>query len=96
MTEMFTDDFKKHVAIIEKLKDYFAAQPDTIIQCLDIILKWCYIKITQSANTTLALKAFELIQMIFNHLEQIQYELMDHEAFVIIPFLSEKSGAYQQ
>jgi len=64
---------------------------------LDILLKWFYIKLTQSANTSLALKATEFLMIVFTYLdEQTEYTLKDHEAFVIIPFLCEKSGAYSQ
>jgi hypothetical protein len=37
---------------------------------LDILLKWFYIKLTQSANTSLALKATEFLMIVFTYLDE--------------------------
>ena len=70
MTQMFCDDFKKHCVIIDKLRVLFQKDCDSVIMVLDILLKWFYIKLTQSANTSLALKATEFLMIVFTYLDE--------------------------
>lgn len=97
MTSMFSADFKKHVNIIGQLRQTLNTNPKSIVNIVDIIFKWCYIRLTESQNTTLALNVIDFLSDLFTYLLEGMdevYELWDHEAFVIIPFLCEKSGAY--
>lgn len=68
------------------------SQPDVMKEILDVFFKWCYIKLTESQNTTLYVSVFDSFQTLFDWLERESYQLMEHEAFVLIPLLCEKSG----
>lgn len=67
-------------------------QPDNLKECLDVIYKWCYIKLTESQNTTLYVSVFDGIQTIFDWLEKDSTQLMEHEAYILIPLLCDKVG----
>jgi len=46
----------------------------------------------ESNNTTLAMKVFEFFQALFDFLAENDYTLWDHEAYVLVPLLCDKSG----
>jgi hypothetical protein len=67
-------------------------QPEVLKEILDVFFKWCYIKLTESSNTTLYVSVFDSFQTLMDWLVQEQYQLWEHEAFILIPLLCEKSG----
>jgi len=56
------------------------------------VFKWCYIKMTESQNTTFLVNVFDFFLMLFEFLVKIAYQLWDHEAYVLVPLLCDKSG----
>ena len=46
--KMFGGDFKKHVTILNELQAKVATDPDNLLAVLDVIIKWTYIKLTES------------------------------------------------
>jgi hypothetical protein len=68
-------------------------QPDVLKEILDVFFKWCLIKMTESSNTTLYVAVFDCLHTIFDFLLAEEYYLWDHEAYILIPMLCDKSGA---
>jgi len=65
---MFSADFKKHVIIIDQLRQTLKTNPKSIVNIVDIIFKWCYIRLTESQNTTLALNVIDFLSDLFSYL----------------------------
>jgi len=59
---------------------------------IDVVFKWAYIKLTESANTTFAAQLFEFFAALFDFFVTLPYSLWDHEAFVLVPLLCDKIG----
>lgn len=89
---MFSQDFNKHVKVTKNIVGLIETQPDALKEILDVFFKWCYIKLTESSNTTLYVSVFDSFQTLFDWLLATEYQLWEHEAFVLIPLLCEKSG----
>lgn len=49
--QMWSDDFKKHLQVIEKLLGLIETQPEDLMGCVDVIFKWTSIKMNESKNT---------------------------------------------
>ena len=49
---MYCNDFKKHVQILGKIVGMIESQPENLIEVIDIIFKWIFIKMHESSNTT--------------------------------------------
>lgn len=91
--KMFASDFKVNNECVEQFNGLIANdQADQIKEILDIIFKWTHIRLSDSSNTSFAITIFDFYANLFQYLENIQYELLDFEAQVIIPLLCEKSG----
>jgi cytoskeleton-associated protein 5 len=80
------------VKIVKQIIGLIDTQPDVLREILDVFFKWCYIKLTESSNTTLYVSVFDCFQTLFDWLEKDGYQLMEHEAFILIPLLCEKAG----
>ena len=59
---------------------------------LDIVFKWCFVKLADSKNTQFAVSVFDFYGALFAILEENQYMFWDFEAAVLIPMLYEKTG----
>jgi len=67
-------------------------QPEAILEILDLIFKWTAIKLADSGNTKFAVNIFDFYAHLFNHLHNLQYQLQDFEAAILIPLLCEKTS----
>ena len=47
-TLMWTQDFKKHVKVIEKILGLIQNQPAELMECIDVVFKWTAIKLGES------------------------------------------------
>ena len=56
---MFCNDFKKHVQILGKCVGMIQTQPHNLVEVIDIIFKWIYIKLAESNNTTFAVNVYD-------------------------------------
>ena len=59
--DMFGGDFKKHAQLLKQLGEMLQEDPTPIVETADILFKWCYVKTTESQNTTLALSVFNFL-----------------------------------
>ena len=89
---MFSVDFKKHVAVIDKFVQMIEQQPQNLMESLDVIIKWSFIKLTESSNTTFAVNVYDFYTTLFNFLIEQEYVLWEHEAYVVIPLFCDKVG----
>ena len=63
-----------------------------MVEVIDIIFKWIYIKLAESNNTTFAVNVYDSLAPLFAWLISEQYGFQDHEAYVIVPMLCDKVG----
>jgi hypothetical protein len=92
MQNMFSADFKKHLKVIAAFGGMIDSQPENLQEVLDVIFKWCYVKMTESQNTTFAVNVFDFFLILFEFLVRIAYQLWDHEAYILVPLLCDKAG----
>jgi hypothetical protein len=62
---MFGADFKKHCELLKQLSCLLDEDPGPLFDIADILFKWCFIKITESQNTSLALSVFDFLLKMF-------------------------------
>ena len=56
---MFSQDFNKHVKVTKNIVGLIEKNPEGLMEILDVFFKWCYIKLTESSNTTLYVSVFD-------------------------------------
>ena len=89
---MFDSDFKDYVVAIDRMNLMIEEQPDDLIQIVDVIFKWIYLKLDEVTNTTFLMKVYDFLAVLFNFMLERNYILADTEAFVLVPMLCEKTG----
>ncbi len=67
-------------------------KPDDIIQIVDVIFKWIYLKLDENTNTTFSIRVYDFLGMLFTFLISSDYTLSDTEAYVVVPMFCEKAG----
>ena len=92
MQKMFSADFKKHQAVLKSYTEFITQQPQNLKDTLDVIIKWSCIKLTESSNTTFAVAVFDFFQQLIEFLVVDNYQMLEHEAYVFVPLLCDKSG----
>lgn len=89
---LFNSDFKKQVEGLAHLQTLFVSNKKEVTEVLDIIFKWTWLTLQLNANTQLHKAIFEMIQVLINLLAEIQYVLLEAEAYLFFPIVCEKSG----
>ena len=89
---MFDSDVKDYLMALERLTLMVEEQPEHIVQIVDVIFKWVYLKLEESSTTTFIMKVYEFLGVLFNFLVKCNYTFLDTEAIIVIPMLCEKSG----
>lgn len=85
-------DFNKHIKCVEEFNKFVKSQPDELVEVLDIVLKWCNLRINDSSNTKLLLSVLDFFANLINHCVETAYELQEFEAVVLIGTLCDKAG----
>jgi hypothetical protein len=88
---MFTNDFKKQAIAAEMLATDFDSVAEETVSVLDLVLKWCVLRLVES-NTTSLLKTMDYLAVLLEGLKDLGYRLTEYEAGVLLPTLLEKSG----
>jgi hypothetical protein len=52
-------DFGKHIKCIDTLDRLIQTQPDEICEILDIVFKWCNVRMNESSNTKLFVRILD-------------------------------------
>ena len=89
---LFHSDFKKQVEGLGFLTGIIGSQLREVIEVLDILFKWVWIRLQEATNTQLIKSILELLELLVNALHNEGYHLHDVEASLFLPMICEKSG----
>lgn len=89
---MFDSDHKDYIMALDRLSLMVEEQPEHLIQVVDVVFKWVYLKLDESTNATFTMKVYDFLVVLFALLTGSGYSLSDTEAYVVVPMLCEKSG----
>lgn len=82
---------KGMLAAMDELTLCVVHQPDEVISALDLVMKWCSLRIVDNNVQALA-KLLEVLVKLFEMLRESGYELEDVEAAILLPYLLQESG----
>uniref|UniRef100_A0A1I8P7A2 TOG domain-containing protein n=1 Tax=Stomoxys calcitrans TaxID=35570 RepID=A0A1I8P7A2_STOCA len=91
MANMFHDDFRYHLKVIESLMEDLPQNPKALICNLDLILKWLSLRFYDT-NPSVLIKGLEYLQQVFETLVEHEYVLAENEGSSFVPHLLLKLG----
>ncbi|CAL8351661.1 unnamed protein product [Merluccius merluccius] len=89
--ELFHTDFQRHIKAINAMIENLEAEMASMVSCLDLVLKWFTLRFFDT-NTSVLMKALELVKLLFLSLSQQDYHLSELEANAFVPYLILKMG----
>ncbi|XP_055712026.1 protein mini spindles isoform X3 [Phlebotomus papatasi] len=91
MANMFHDDFRYHLKVIDSLIEDLPQNDKALICNLDLILKWISLRFYDT-NPSVLLKALEYLNSVFQMLIDNEYMMGESEGSCFIPHLLIKIG----
>uniref|UniRef100_A0A182SXJ2 TOG domain-containing protein n=1 Tax=Anopheles maculatus TaxID=74869 RepID=A0A182SXJ2_9DIPT len=91
MVNMFHDDFRYHLKVIDALMEDLATNEEALICNLDLVMKWLSLRFYDT-NPSVLLKGLEYLNQVFQRLVDRQYMLADIEGSSFVPHLLIKIG----
>lgn len=91
IANMFHDDFRYHLKVIETLIEDLPSNTQGQICNLDLILKWLSLRFYDT-NPSVLLKGLDYLNFVFQTLRDTRYTLADNEGSSFIPHLLTKIG----
>ncbi|XP_059619515.1 protein mini spindles isoform X2 [Phlebotomus argentipes] len=91
MANMFHDDFRYHLKVIDSLIEDLPSNEKALICNLDLILKWLSLRFYDT-NPSVLLKGLEYLSLVFQVLIDNEYMMADSEGSCFIPHLLIKIG----
>ncbi|XP_055384465.1 protein mini spindles isoform X2 [Condylostylus longicornis] len=91
MANMFHDDFRYHLKVIEALVEDVQINSKALICNLDLVLKWLSLRFYDT-NPSVLLKGLEYLNIVFQMLTDQEYILAENEGSAFIPHLLTKIG----
>ena len=91
MANMFHDDFRYHLKVIESLMEDLDDNLQGLVSNLDLVLKWLSLRFYDT-NPSVLLKGLEYLNLVFQSLVSSEYVLTDIEGTSFIPHLLTKIG----
>lgn len=91
MANMFHEDFRYHLKVIETLTDDLDENLEGLTKNLDLILKWLSLRFYDT-NPSVLLKGLEYLNNVFQRLVENSYCLTDIEGSSFVPHLLTKIG----
>ncbi|XP_055907668.1 protein mini spindles isoform X2 [Eupeodes corollae] len=91
MANMFHDDFRYHLKVIESLNEDLPNNSKALVCNLDLILKWLSLRFYDT-NPSVLLKGLEYLNLVFQSLVEMEYFLAENEGSAFIPHLLLKIG----
>ncbi|KAL3661983.1 hypothetical protein V7S43_012790 [Phytophthora oleae] len=82
---------KGMLAAMDELTLCIVHQADEVISSLDLVMKWCTLRIVDNNVQALA-KLLEVLVKLFEMLKDTGYQLDDVEAAILLPYLLQESG----
>ncbi|XP_017847656.1 protein mini spindles isoform X3 [Drosophila busckii] len=91
MANMFHDDFRYHLKVIEQLSEDLPNNSKALICNLDLILKWLTLRFYDT-NPSVLIKGLEYLGQVFQMLVGIEYMMAENEGSSFVPHLLLKIG----
>ncbi|KRF82972.1 protein mini spindles isoform X3 [Drosophila virilis] len=91
MANMFHDDFRYHLKVIEQLSDDLPNNSKALICNLDLILKWLTLRFYDT-NPSVLIKGLEYVAQVFQVLVEMEYMMAENEGSSFVPHLLLKIG----
>ncbi|XP_017091916.2 protein mini spindles isoform X2 [Drosophila bipectinata] len=91
LANMFHDDFRYHLKVIEQLSEDLAENSKGLICNLDLILKWLTLRFYDT-NPSVLIKGLDYLDQVFQMLIDIEYILAENEGSSFVPHLLMKIG----
>lgn len=91
ITNMFHDDFRYHLKVIDALADDLAENDQGLVCNLDLVLKWISLRFYDT-NPSVLIKGLDYLVVVLERLIDNDYALTDIEANSFIPHLLTKIG----
>lgn len=91
IANMFHDDFRYHLKVIESLQSDLATNTKSLICNLDLILKWISLRFYDT-NPSVLLKGLDYLNVVMEMLIATEYALTEHEGTCFLPHLLIKLG----
>lgn len=91
IANMFHDDFRYHLKVIDALIDDLPNNDKGLICNLDLIMKWLSLRFYDT-NPSVLLKGLDYLNLVFQMLIEKQYELAENEGSSFVPHLLTKIG----
>ena len=92
---MFLNDNKKTMEVLGALSNSVKSDFELFHDILDLIFKWCTMKLIVQSNTNINKGITDFLLLIFTELYQNHKALQEFESASILPILCEKLGANQ-
>jgi len=90
---LFAKDFQKHVEAADLVMAELSANPEAVLSCLDMLLRWAVIRLCDPrANTTCHLKVLDMCKALLGFLDAQDKQLSQMEAACFFPGIVEKVG----
>ena len=91
MANMFHDDFRYHLKVIDALNEDLATNTKALMCNLDLIMKWLSLRFYDT-NPSVLLRGLDYLGLVFQMLIENQYVLAENEGSSFIPHLLTKIG----
>lgn len=91
MANMFHDDFRYHLKVIEALQDDLNDNQKALICNLDLILKWISLRFYDT-NPSVLLKGLDYLNVVMQMLIATEYDMSETEGTSFLPHLLIKLG----
>ncbi|KAH8294844.1 hypothetical protein KR018_003531 [Drosophila ironensis] len=91
LANMFHDDFRYHLKVIEQLSEDLAENSKALVCNLDLILKWLTLRFYDT-NPSVLIKGLDYLVQVFQMLIDIEYILAENEGSCFVPHLLLKIG----
>ncbi|EDW97368.1 protein mini spindles isoform X5 [Drosophila yakuba] len=91
IANMFHDDFRYHLKVIEQLSEDLAGNSKALVCNLDLILKWLTLRFYDT-NPSVLIKGLEYLVQVFQVLIDEEYILAENEGSCFVPHLLLKIG----
>ena len=91
-TCMFSTEMKKNIEALKILSEGVKLDFAAILDVIDLLFKWCTMKLIEQGNVTINRSIADFIGLVFEEVLQSNYILYDFESAAIIPILCEKLG----
>lgn len=89
---MFSNDPRENADAVRCLVATVQNDPALVVDVLDLVFKWCSVKLSVQSNGSLSRTITEFLAFVFTELYRTHYALQEFESASIIPVLCEQLG----